>query len=284
MRDADQQQGGGGRVDVRDEIRGVDAQHEGAGQSRHGRDGEHRSCTPTQCGDGAVGEEESELLEREPDQREVDETDRVHTAEDACRVHGDGPEGEKTDRRPRRALVSCDQGGKQDLADQEHAEEPQRLAEAVAGDADELLRNAGGQQHREQDAHRGDRVERRQEQAMDASGDEVGRRAALIRHPQVRRASGEAPDHEEQRHHLQEPAQRDDPRGSFAGVREHRAGAVDRDADHQRVDHHHTDHAQCADQVDPCVAPGSGWSCRSGCAAQICDGHRVLLGGCPRSV
>lgn len=146
--------------------------------------------------------------------------------------------------------------GQQHLAEQEHAEEPQRLPEPVAGDADQLVRDAIHQQGEEGDADHADRAHGRQEEPVDAARYERRGRATALPCPQVRGVPGESADDEEQRHHLQDPAQRSDPPRTLARIHEQRTGIGYRDPDHQSVQDDDAEHAEGADQVDAGVAAG----------------------------
>lgn len=148
--------------------------------------------------------------------------------------------------------------GQQHLAEQEHAEEPQRLSEPVAGDADQLVRDAVHQQGEEDDADYADRAHGRQEEPVDPTCHERRRSPTAVPCPQVRGVPGESADDEEQRHHLQDPAQRSDPFRTLARVHEQRTGIGDRDPDHQSVQDDDAEHAEGADQVDAGVAAGPG--------------------------
>lgn len=233
----------------------MDAECEAQDQSGDRCDTEDLSGAAREGADTTVCEEEAELLQREPDEREVQESDQLDPGPDARSIHGGAGGDEQADREPGRALVGGDQGGQQHLAEQEDPEEPQRLPEPVARHGHQLLGDPVQQQRGQTRADDGDRDDGRQDQAVDAGGDETCGRPPAPPRPDERGVPGEAADHEEQRHDLHHPTERSDPRRSLAGVGEEGTGVGDRDPDHHRVQHDDAEYAQRAHQIDPGVAP-----------------------------
>jgi len=155
----------------------VDAGREAQEQTGDGGDAENSAGATCEGGDAPVGEEESELLQREPHECEIEDADSIRSGHHAHRVDDDRGRHEKHERAQWCTLVGDGEHRQQRLAEQEDAQEPQRLREAVPRDADEIDGHAGDQQGGEGEADRGDRAHRRQEQPVDASRHERGRGA-----------------------------------------------------------------------------------------------------------
>ncbi len=258
VRDADEQQRRGRRVDVRDEVGGVDAQHE---RPHERQDRGHEDDGPRVAPEGvdpAIGEEEADLLQHQPDEDEVGEAHPVCAGGCTDPIDQHGRAGEHGHRHQRVALVQAQHHRQQCLAEQEDAQEPQRLAEAVTGRRDQFCGHTAPFEHGEEDPDDGHRDQRGAQQAVQALGGEADAVASALPTASQRDGAGEAADHEEQRHHLQQPADRRQPPAAVAGVFEHRALRGDGHADHQRMQHDHGDHAPCADEIDGGVAGGLG--------------------------
>jgi len=150
----------------------VDAGRETEQQPSDGGDTDDRPRSAAEGRDPAVCEEEAELLEGQPHEGEVEDAEHGVAGRDARRIHDHGSGDEQSDRPPRRALVRSCERRQQNLAEQEHGEEPQRLSEPVAGDADQIVGNARDQQGGERRADDGDREHGGQQQPVDACGRE----------------------------------------------------------------------------------------------------------------
>ncbi|GAB3599058.1 hypothetical protein GCM10027408_17820 [Microbacterium tumbae] len=283
MREPDEQKRGGRRVDVRDQIRGPDARQHAGGEDADGQESEPAADPPGEAVECSIGEEEADLLQSEPHEGEVQESDPLDAADPAEDVDRDGRAGENAERAQRCPRMQAGEHRQQRLAQQEDAEEPQRLAEPVARDEQQVRRHARRRQHDEADPRDGDRGDGGQQQAVHARRDEGGGRTASAPGPPVGGESRESADDEEQRHDLQHPAQRRDPRRALARVREDRAGIRDGDADHERMQHDDAEHAEGADEVDPGV-PVSRLGRHGGLSGGVwgCDRHGCLLGVAPR--
>ena len=257
--DTDEDQRGGRRVDVRHEVGRVHPAHEG--------EGEHHQCcarqshpdAPRQRIDPAIGEHEPELLHRQPDEQQVRESDRGHTGRGTDDVDRNRRRAQHRQGAQRGRVMTARHDGQQGLTHQEHAEEPQRLTEAVAGLLDQRRVDARRGQRGQKRPHTGDRHDGRYQQSVQPAGDES--RGIRSAHPGAaqRDEPGESADHEEQGHHLQCPAHRQQPGTRLAGIGEH--GAIRRHChpDHECVEHDDSGNAERADEVDRAVAGCSGY-------------------------
>jgi len=278
VHDADEQQGRRRRVDVVDEVGGVQARQERRGQQEKSSEAGGGAHAPAQSIDASVGQEEPELLQRHPHECEVQEAEALEAGRAAQHIDRDRGQRERPDRPVRRAFVRGREKGKQRLAEEEDPQEPQRLAVAEARRRDQIGRDARDREHGERDADDRDREDRGSQQAVQSAGDEVHAGSAALPQTPVGEETGEAADDEEQRHDLEEPAERGDPARAVAGVVEHGAGRVDRDADHDGVQEHDAEHAQRPDEVDPGVA-GCARGSRDGDGARcLDDGHESSSG------
>ena len=282
VRETDEKQRSGRWVDVRDEVGGVDAQHDADTEHRYRSDSEDAANPAWERVDASVCEEEPDLLQRQPHEGEIHEADPIDAGGHPQHVDGGGGCHEQHEGPHRRTFVGAHEHGQQRLAQQECPQEPQWLTEPVAGDEQQIRGDADDAEGDEGDRGDGDRGHSRNEQSVQSAGDE----RASGRAPRTRTAVGGVPrettDDEEQRHHLQHPAQRSDPVRAFARVREHGAGIRERHPDHERVQHDDAQNAQGADEVDAGVADACAWRGGSGRGELLHDGHGILLGGVRR--
>ncbi len=281
--DADEEQRRGGRVDVRDEVAGVEAGPPGEHEDDDRPDTGKRPDTPVEGADRTVRQEEPELLERGPDEDEIDESEGVDTRGRAQDVDQHGGGDERHDRPDRGALVGGGERRQQCLTEQEDAEEPERLPEPETGRGDEVGGDTGQRQRREGGSHTADGDDRGEQQAMEPRGDERRGRRTVRPVASIREQACEPADDEEERHDLQDPAERGDPGGAITRILEHGAGGGHRHADHHRVQDDDPDDATGTHEVDPAVTctqgaigPGADRSGAIGSSVDRCcvgDGH-----------
>ncbi len=277
----DQQKRRRGRVEVLDEVRRVDAEHETGRECDDRGEADEDPCPHPKGVDAAVCEEEADLLEGQPHRREVEEADGVDPRGGSRDVDRDGGGRERDDRRHGCPVVGREEGGQESLAEQEDPQEPQRLAEPEPRDRDEVIGHPRHRQEGEAEPHRRETDDGGEHEAVDATGHEVDGGATASTGAAVGRRTRETSDHEEQRHDLKHPRDRGEPRCVLRGVGEDRSRLIEGDPDHERVEHHDTDDAECTDEVDAAVARCPGRRDRRGvaCCLRRCrhDGHGVLL-------
>ena len=98
MHDPHEEEGGRGRIDVRDEIRRVDADGEGHDEQEQSGEACSGSEASAEALDASVGEEEAELLEGHPDEEEVQEAQALDAGDASHDIDRDRCNRQSADR------------------------------------------------------------------------------------------------------------------------------------------------------------------------------------------
>ena len=252
--DAEHHEAHGRRVEVHEHVDGVRPDHREHGQEREGCRGHRPQRRAREPVDGAVGEVESELLHEQPHEHEVEQPDRVEPGGHAQHVDGDDSGDERERRQHARTFVETYHHRHECRGRQVHAEEPQRLADAVARRRHEVPREPCQREGDECGRDHDDQRDRGADEPFDARPHVVGAaRSARTHRPPVVEAREPACD-EEQRHDLHDPADRAEPLLAFERVAHDRPLGADAHAHHHGVQCEHGHEEHHADGVDARVA------------------------------
>nr|WP_052521205.1 hypothetical protein [Agreia bicolorata] len=169
LRHAQEDQGNGRGVEIRQHVDRINVERVGEhGEQRitRGRPRDELPARPP-C-EPSVGVEESELLHREPDEDEVQQTDLLNAAQDARGIDDHRQCDERRDGRRRAGEVPAVHEGEERLAGDEGREEPQRHAHACGHDVDECSIDAADHKNPEHHGQEDEQGQRGPEQAHES--------------------------------------------------------------------------------------------------------------------